>query len=128
MIDLATLTGAMIIALGYVASGFMTTDEQLANLILKASTESYDKAWRLPLDNEYQQALDSPVADMLNSTFDRSAGSITAACFLSRFTKNYRWAHLDIAGTAWISGKNRLSTGRPVPLLVELLLQIIHAR
>lgn len=128
VIDLATLTGAMIISLGYVATGFMTTDDQLAGVITKASIESNDKAWRLPLDNAYQQALDSPVADMLNSTFDRSAGSITAACFLSRFTKNYRWAHLDIAGTAWISGKNRQATGRPVPLLVELLLHVIHTR
>lgn len=128
VIDLATLTGAMIIALGYVNSGFMTADDQLAAIITKAAAESNDKAWRLPLDNAYQEALESPVADMLNSTFDRSAGSITAACFLSRFTKNYRWAHLDIAGTAWVSGKKRQATGRPVPLLVELLLHVIHSR
>ncbi|OGV51992.1 MAG: leucyl aminopeptidase [Legionellales bacterium RIFCSPHIGHO2_12_FULL_42_9] len=128
VIDIATLTGAMVISLGYVTTGFMTADDQLAAIIAKASAESNDKAWRLPLDNAYQEALDSPVADMLNSTFDRSAGSITAACFLSRFTKNYRWAHLDIAGTAWVSGKNRQATGRPVPLLVELLLHVIHTR
>ena len=128
VLDMATLTGAIIIALGHVNSGYMTPDDQLAAIIAKASVESNDKAWRLPLDKAYQDALDSPVADMLNSTFDRSAGSITAACFLSRFTTNYRWAHLDIAGTAWISGKNRQATGRPVPLLVELLLHVIHSR
>ncbi len=128
VIDLATLTGAMIISLGYVTSGFMTPDDQVAHIIAQAAAESNDKAWRLPLDNAYQEALESPVADMLNSTFDRSAGSITAACFLSRFTKNYRWAHIDIAGTAWVSGKKRQATGRPVPLLVELLLHVIHSR
>lgn len=128
VVDLATLTGAMIIALGAVASGFMTQDEQLAEFINKASAASNDKAWRMPLDNAYQEALESPVADMLNATADRSAGSITAACFLARFTKAYRWAHMDIAGTAWISGKNRQATGRPVPLLVELLLHVIHSR
>ena len=121
VIDIATLTGAVIVALGHVASGFMTEDETLATLITHAATTSQDKAWRLPLSADYQEALDSPLADMLNATFDRTAGSVTAACFLSRFTKNYPWAHLDVAGTAWVSGKKRIATGRPVPLLIELL-------
>ena len=82
----------------------------------------------MPLDDAYQCALDSPMADMLNATFDRSAGSITAACFLSRFTQGLRWAHLDIAGTAWVPGKNRQATGRPVPLLVELLCHASRTR
>ncbi len=128
VIDIATLTGAVIIALGHVNSGFMTKDEELAEMIHTAARESEDKAWRLPLEDAYQEALDSPIADMINSSFDRSAGSVTAACFLSRFTEKYRWAHLDIAGTAWVSGKNNCATGRPVPLLVQLLRQIADAR
>ncbi len=127
VIDIATLTGAVIVALGSVASGFMTPDDDLADLILTAARESEDKAWRLPLDDAYQDALDSPIADMVNSSFDRSAGSITAGCFLSRYTTKYRWAHLDIAGTAWVSGKKRNATGRPVLLLVQLLRNLIHA-
>lgn len=121
VIDIATLTGAMVIALGCVATGFMTPDDELAKTLLKASHDSADKCWRLPLDDAYQEALSSPLADMINAGFDRSAGSITAACFLSRFTKKFSWAHLDIAGTAWVSGKKRQATGRPVALLVELL-------
>ncbi|MGQ3890041.1 leucyl aminopeptidase [Legionella sp. CNM-1927-20] len=121
VIDIATLTGAMIVALGAVNTGFMTSDDTLAEQILLAAKESGDKCWRMPLEEEYQEALDSPLADMINAGFDRSAGSITAACFLSRFTKKYRWAHLDIAGTAWVSGKKRQATGRPVPLLIQLL-------
>lgn len=127
VIDIATLTGAVIVALGSVATGVMTPDDGLANLILAAAHESGDKAWRLPLDEAYQDALDSPIADMINASFDRSAGSITAACFLSRYTGKYCWAHLDIAGTAWISGKKRNATGRPVPLLVQLLRALTHA-
>jgi len=126
VIDIATLTGAVIVALGSVATGVMTPDDDLANLILTAALESEDKAWRLPLDQAYQEALDSPIADMINASFDRSAGSITAGCFLSRFTGKYRWAHLDIAGTAWVSGKKRNATGRPVPLLVQLLRDLAH--
>ncbi|GGI85904.1 leucyl aminopeptidase [Legionella impletisoli] len=121
VLDIATLTGAMIIALGSVYTGFMTTDDDLAKLIETAAKESLDKAWRLPLDDVYQKAMDSQVADMINAAFDRSASSITAACFLSRFTKNFRWAHLDIAGSAWISGKKCDATGRPVPLLTQIL-------
>lgn len=127
VIDIATLTGAVIVALGYVATGVMTPDDDLANLILTAARESEDKAWRLPLDEAYQDALESPIADMINSSFDRSAGSITAGCFLSRYTTKYRWAHLDIAGTAWVSGKKRNATGRPVLLLVQLLRDLTHA-
>lgn len=121
VLDIATLTGAMIIALGSVYTGFMTKDDELAKLITKASKESGDKAWRLPLDDAYQKAMDSHIADMANVGSDRAAGSITAACFLSRFTKKYAWAHLDIAGSAWISGRKCDATGRPVPLLTQLL-------
>ncbi len=128
VIDIATLTGAVIIALGSVNSGLMTENEDLAEKILNAAKESDDRCWRLPLDDTYQGALDSPIADMINSNFDRSAGSITAACFLSRFTKKFPWAHLDIAGTAWVSGKNRHATGRPVPLLVQLLSHAANSR
>ena len=128
VIDLATLTGAVIVALGTIRTGFMTNDDELAELILLAAHNSNDKIWRLPLEKEYQEAIESPLADMVNATFDRSAGSITAACFLSRFTEKYRWAHLDIAGTAWISGKKRNATGRPVPLLIELLRHVANSR
>jgi leucyl aminopeptidase len=128
VIDIATLTGAIIVALGSVASGFMTKDDALAKLIETAAQESQDKVWRMPLDEAYQEALDSPLADMINANFDRSAGSITAACFLSRFTEKYRWAHLDIAGTAWVSGKKRNATGRPVPLLTQLIRHVANSR
>ena len=127
VIDIATLTGAVIVALGSISTGVMTPDDDLANLILTAARDSEDKAWRLPLDEAYQEALDSPIADMINASFDRSAGSITAGSFLSRFTEKYRWAHLDIAGTGWVSGKKRNATGRPVPLLVQLLRDLAHA-
>lgn len=126
VIDIATLTGAVIIALGHASSGLMTQDDELANLILSASQLSGDKTWRLPLDSDYMESLDSPIADMVNSTAERVAGSVTAGCFLSKFAKNYRWAHLDIAGTAWNSGKNRCATGRPVPLLVQILRQVAY--
>jgi leucyl aminopeptidase len=121
VIDIATLTGAIIIALGHETTGLFTTDDKLAETILTAAEEAEDAAWRLPLLDIYQDAIDSPIADMANSTADRSAGSVTAACFLSRYTKKYRWAHLDIAGTAWVSGKKRNATGRPVPLLLQIL-------
>jgi leucyl aminopeptidase len=128
VIDIATLTGAIIVALGSIASGYMTKDDELATLIETAAKESQDKVWRMPLDDAYQEALDSPLADMINAGFDRSAGSITAACFLSRFTEKYRWAHIDIAGTAWISGKKRNATGRPVPLLTQLIRHVAQSR
>lgn len=128
VIDIATLTGAIIVSLGNINTGLMTEDDDLAKLIEQAAKDSKDKVWRLPLEEDYQDAISSPVADVLNSNFDRTAGSITAACFLSRFTKNYRWAHLDIAGTAWISGKNRTATGRPVYLLTQLIRHAANSR
>lgn len=128
VVDIATLTGAIIVALGSVASGLMTKDDELAQLINAAAQESNDRVWRMPLDEEYQDAIDSPLADMINAGFDRSAGSVTAACFLSRFTEKYRWAHLDIAGTAWVSGKKRNATGRPVPLLTQLIRHAANSR
>ncbi|MDN7123825.1 leucyl aminopeptidase [Pseudidiomarina sp. 1APP75-32.1] len=121
VIDVATLTGACIIALGHHASGLMSTHNPLAHELLNASEQSGDRAWRLPLWDEYQDALDSPFADMANLG-GRDAGSIGAGCFLSRFTKKYHWAHLDIAGTAWRSGAKKGATGRPVPLLTQFLL------
>jgi leucyl aminopeptidase len=126
VIDIATLTGAVIVALGTVASGYMTEDEELAKLLERAAKESEDRIWRLPLDEAYQDAIDSPMADMINAAFDRTAGSITGACFLSRFAEKYRWAHLDIAGTAWVSGKKRIATGRPVPLLTQLIRHVAN--
>lgn len=128
VIDIATLTGAIIVALGYSTTGFMTEDEQLAQQIIAAGLTSGEKIWRMPMDDDYQEALDSPIADMINASFDRSAGSITAACFLSHFAKKYRWAHLDIAGTAWVTGKKRGATGRPVALLIELIRHVISSR
>lgn len=128
VLDIATLTGAIIVALGTIATGFMTTDDELAKLIECAAKESQDRVWRMPLDDAYQDALESPLADMINANFDRTAGSITAACFLSRFTEKYRWAHLDIAGTAWVSGKKRNATGRPVPLLTQLIRHVANSR
>ena len=120
VIDIATLTGACVIALGGVASGLFSNQEQLARELFAAGEYANDRAWQLPLWDDYQQQLDSNFADMQNIG-GREAGSITAACFLSRFTKDYRWAHLDVAGTAWKSGKDKGSTGRPVPLLTQYL-------
>ncbi len=121
VIDVATLTGACIIALGSHASGLMSTHNPLAHELLNAGEQSSDRAWRLPVWDEYQEQLESPFADFTNLG-GRAAGSITAACFLSRFTKKYNWAHMDIAGTAWRSGKNKGATGRPVPLLSQFLM------
>ncbi len=121
VIDIATLTGACIIALGKVPSGLMSNDEDLARELLECGNRSGDRAWQLPLWDEYQELLKSNFADMGNIG-GRYAGAITAACFLSRFTKSYTWAHLDIAGTAWLSGDAKGATGRPVPLLSEFLL------
>ncbi|HKK15214.1 MAG TPA: leucyl aminopeptidase, partial [Gammaproteobacteria bacterium] len=121
VIDIATLTGACIVALGNHASGLMSNHNPLAKDLLNAGETSGDRAWQLPLWEEYDKQLTSPFADMANIG-GREAGTITAACFLSRFTKKFHWAHLDIAGTAWISGKNKGATGRPVPLLGQYLL------
>lgn len=122
VIDVATLTGACVIALGKHATGLMSNHNPLAHEILNASEQSGDRAWRLPLWDDYQEQLESPFADFSNLG-GRAAGTITAACFLSRFTRKYNWAHLDIAGTAWRSGgKDKGSTGRPVPLLTQFLI------
>jgi leucyl aminopeptidase len=121
VIDIATLTGACVIALGHVASGLLSNDDELAEELLYASRQAADRAWRLPLWDDYQEQLKSNFADMANIG-GRAGGTITAACFLSRFTKKYRWAHLDIAGTAWKSGKEKGATGRPVPLLTQFLI------
>lgn len=121
VIDIATLTGACVIALGNHASGLYSNRDELAQALLKAGQEANDRAWHMPLWDEYQKQLDSNFADMANIG-GREAGSITAACFLSRFAKKFAWAHLDIAGTAWKSGGAKGATGRPVPLLVQYLL------
>jgi leucyl aminopeptidase len=121
VIDIATLTGACVVALGKIPSGLLANDDELAAEILKRGTESGDRAWQLPLWDEYQDLLKSNFADMGNIG-GRYAGTITAACFLSRFAKAYKWAHLDIAGTAWVSGEAKGATGRPVPLLSEFLI------
>lgn len=121
VIDIATLTGACVIALGPHATGMMSNHNPLAHELLNVSKQSGDRAWQLPLWDEYQDMLDSPFADMTNLG-GRPAGTITAACFLSRFTKKYHWAHLDIAGTAWKGGKDKGATGRPVPMLTQFLL------
>jgi leucyl aminopeptidase len=126
VIDIATLTGACVIALGQHATGLLSNQQALADALLAASKKSCDRAWQLPLWEEYQQQLDSPFADMAN-VGGRPAGTITAGCFLSRYTEKYKWAHLDIAGTAWISGKNKGATGRPVGLLVQYLLDQLSA-
>ncbi|MBS4096923.1 MAG: leucyl aminopeptidase [Sulfuricella sp.] len=120
VVDIATLTGACVIALGHVASGLLANNDTLARELLHAGEESGDRAWHLPLWDDYQEQLKSNFADMANIG-GRAGGTITAACFLSRFAKKFEWAHLDIAGTAWKSGKEKGSTGRPVPLLVHFL-------
>lgn len=124
VIDIATLTGAVIIALGNHPMGLLSNDQALADQLIKASTESHDRVWQLPLWEEYQSQLDSNFADMAN-VGGREAGTIVAACFLSRFTKKYRWAHLDIAGVAWKTGKQKGATGRPVPLLTQFLINYV---
>jgi leucyl aminopeptidase len=122
VVDIATLTGACVIALGHVATGLFANDQKLADEIRAAADDAWDRVWQLPLWEDYQEQLRSNFADMANIG-GRPAGSVTAACFLSRFTKKLRWAHLDIAGTAWKSGREKGSTGRPVPLLVRFALR-----
>ena len=121
VIDIATLTGACVVALGQIPSGVMSNNDDLAKDLIKAGEQTGDRTWQLPLWEEYQSQLDSNFADIANIG-GRWGGTITAACFLSRFTKKYTWAHLDIAGVAWHQGKMKGSTGRPVPLLTEYLL------
>jgi leucyl aminopeptidase len=120
VIDIATLTGACVVALGSVLSGLFTPDDELAAEITAAGQTSFDRVWRMPVLEDYQEQLDSPFADIANIGGPK-AGSVTAACFLQRFTREYRWAHLDVAGTAWNSGTAKGATGRPVPLLVQFL-------
>ena len=120
VIDIATLTGACVIALGHVAAGLFANDDALAREVLGAGDTAYDRAWRLPLWDDYQEQLKSNFADFANIG-GRPAGAVTAACFLARFTKKYKWAHLDVAGVAWKSGKEKGATGRPVPLLTQFL-------
>jgi len=121
VVDIATLTGAAVIALGHHATGLFANDDDLALDLLDAGEAAWDRAWHMPLWDEYQSQLDSNFADLANIG-GRPAGSITAACFLSRFTATYPWAHLDIAGTAWTSGKQKGASGRPVGLLTQYLL------
>ena len=120
VVDIATLTGACVVALGHINSGLFTPDDDLAGELLAASRAAADPAWRMPLEEEYQDGLKSNFADMANIG-GRPGGSITAACFLWRYTKKYRWAHLDVAGTAWKSGAAKGGTGRPVGLLTTFL-------
>ena len=122
VIDVATLTGACVIALGHVATGLFANNDALARELVQAGDEAHDRAWQMPLWNDYQELLKSPFADMANIG-GRWGGSITAACFLARFARKYVWAHLDIAGTAWKSGTEKGATGRPVPLLMHYLLK-----
>ena len=121
VVDVATLTGAMVIALGHVACGVFSNNDALARALVAAGDDAYDRAWQLPLWEDYQDGLNSNFADFANVA-GRAGGSITAACFLSRFAKKYDWAHLDIAGIAWKDGKEKGATGRPVPLLATWLL------
>ena len=121
IIDVATLTGACVVALGKHATGLMSLDDDLANQLLAAGDEIHDRAWRLPMWEDYQNLLDTPYADMANIG-GPNAGAVTAGCFLSRFTQDQRWAHLDIAGTAWDGGTKNGASGRPVGLLVKYLI------
>ena len=121
MVDVATLTGACVIALGKHAHGLMSKHDDLADELLAAGQATLDRAWRLPLWDDYQQQLESAFADVYNIG-GKGAGAITAGCFLARFAEGQRWAHLDIAGTAWDEGRKGMATGRPVPLLAQWLL------
>ncbi len=127
VIDIATLTGACVVALGKIPSGLLANDDELAAELVRSGNDSGDRVWQLPLWEEYQELLKSNFADMANIG-GRYAGTITAACFLARFTKAYKWAHLDIAGTAWLSGEAKGATGRPVPLLTDFLIARSGAR
>ncbi len=121
VVDIATLTGAMVVALGHIASGMFSNSDSLARALLNAGEESFDRSWQMPLWDDYHEGLNSNFADFANIA-GRAGGSITAACFLSKFAKKFDWAHLDIAGVAWNEGKEKGATGRPVPLLTTWLL------
>ena len=122
VIDIATLTGACVVALGSHASGLFSDNDKLARQLLEAGDAAGDRAWRLPVWDDYARQLKSNFADLANIGSGRDAGAVTAACFLRHFTRKFDWAHLDVAGTAWDSGSAKGATGRPVPLLVEFLL------
>jgi leucyl aminopeptidase len=122
VVDMATLTGACVIALGHHPSALYASDDGLAAELQTAANTAWDRVWRMPLWEDYQEQLKSSLADMANIG-GRPGGSITAACFLWRFAKAYPWAHLDIAGTANTNGRSKGSTGRPVPLLTHFLLK-----
>jgi leucyl aminopeptidase len=126
VIDLATLTGACVVALGRVASGLFSNDEVLCSDLVNAGEAACDPIWRMPLWEEYLELLKSNFADLANIG-GPDGGSVTAACFLSRFAEDFRWAHLDIAGTAWRTGANKGATGRPVPLLSQFLINRVNA-
>jgi len=121
VIDIATLTGACVVALGSHLSAVMSHDDTLAQEILDAGRRAEDRAWRMPLGDEYFDQLKSNFADFANAC-GRDGGAVTAACFLAKFTDGLRWAHMDIAGTAYQTGAQKGSTGRPVPLLVDFLI------
>ncbi|MFO1428473.1 MAG: leucyl aminopeptidase [Steroidobacteraceae bacterium] len=122
VVDIATLTGACVVALGAHYQGLFTPDDELAQQLVAAGERADDRAWRMPVAEEYAEQLKSNFADFANVA-GRDGGAVTAACFLWKFTDGLRWAHLDIAGTAWLGGANKGSTGRPVPMLVDWLLQ-----
>lgn len=121
VIDIATLTGACVVALGKILTGAFSPDDELIHELETAGETSFDRVWRLPVIDDYQDGLDSPFADIANITGPVGGGAISAACFLQRFTREYRWAHLDVAGTAWVSGAAKGSSGRPVPLLTQFI-------
>ena len=122
VIDIATLTGACVVALGGVRSGLFSSNDALANALADAGESSQDLCWRMPLDDDYAEGLKTNFADVANIA-GRAAGAVTAAKFLQRFSSKFPWAHLDIAGTAWKGGSAKGSTGRPVPLLVDYLMR-----
>jgi leucyl aminopeptidase len=121
VVDIATLTGACVVALGHHRSGLFSRDDALADELQRAGEQALDPCWRMPLDDDYDEALKSNFADMAN-VGPRAGGAITAAMFLKRFTAKYPWAHLDIAGSAWKSGAAKGATGRPVALLTQFVL------
>ncbi|MBF7688322.1 leucyl aminopeptidase [Acinetobacter rathckeae] len=127
VIDIATLTGACVVALGKILSGVFSPNDALVSEINAAGEQTFDRVWRMPVIDDYQDGLDSPFADMGNITGPVGAGATTAACFLQRFTRDYTWAHLDVAGTAWTSGANKGATGRPVPLLTQFIANRVKA-
>ncbi|MEE9451696.1 MAG: leucyl aminopeptidase [Gammaproteobacteria bacterium] len=127
VIDIATLTGAIVVALGDQKAGLMGNDQLLADAVLKAGETSLDPFWQLPINEAYKRTLKSNFADLPNISDGRGAGSITAACFLSHFIEDYPWVHLDIAGVAWKGGRKKGATGRPVPALIQYLINCSNA-